>query len=63
MKKARTRLAFLILWGLLFLSAQLPLMLVYTAVNFEQYTVIISEILAAIFTSMIAALAVAKEEL
>lgn len=63
MNKARTRLAFLILWGLLFISAQIPLMIMYTAVNFEQYTVAISEILAAIFTSMMAALMVAKEDL
>jgi hypothetical protein len=63
MNKPRTRLAFLILWGLLFLSAQIPLMIIYTAVNFEQYTVAVSEILAAIFTSMMAALMVAKEEM
>ena len=63
MKKAKTRLAFLILWGLLFISAQIPLIIAYTAVNFERYTVAISEILAAIFTSMMAALMVAKEDL
>jgi hypothetical protein len=38
-------------------------MIIYTAVNFEQYTVAVSEILAAIFTSMMAALMVAKEEM
>jgi len=63
MNKAKTRLAFLILWGLLFISAQIPLMIIYTAVNFEQYTVAVSEILAAIFTAMIAAMMVVKEDL
>lgn len=63
MNKVRTRLAFLITWGLLFISAQLPLFLVFTAVAFEKYTVAVSEILMAIFTAMIAAMMVVKEDL
>ena len=58
---ARIRLAFIIGWLVLFLSAQLPLLLIFTAVNFERYTVIFAEILAAIFTAMMTGLMMVKE--
>lgn len=63
MKKSRIRLAFLMTWGILMLFAQVPVLLIGSAINYETYSMTIIEILTAILTSMAAALAVAKEEI
>lgn len=63
MNKIRLRMAFLFTWGLLMLSAQVPLLVIFSAINYETYSIAIGEILAAILTSMMAALMVVKEDL
>jgi len=49
---ARARLAFLFGWGLFMLIAQIPILLIGSAVNYEPYTMGVMEILAAIVTVM-----------
>jgi len=49
---ARARLAFLFGWGVFMLIAQIPIILIGSAVGYEPYTVGILEALAAIVTVM-----------
>ena len=49
---ARARLAFLFGWGLFMLIAQIPILLIASAIHYESYSVGIMEILAAIITVM-----------
>jgi hypothetical protein len=49
---ARARLAFLFGWGLFMLFAQIPVLLIGSAVGYESYTMGILEAIAAIVTVM-----------
>ena len=56
------RLAFLLVSGLLFASAQIPLFLIFSAIAWDPTSVFIGELLGAIACVMIAGLAMAKED-
>lgn len=60
---ARQRLTFIITWVLLWLSAQLPLLILFSAVNFNSTTVAISESIAGIFTAMMTGMLMVKEDI
>ena len=59
---ARARLAFILTWVILMIFAQVPLLILYSAVGFESYTVAISETLAAIVTVMATTIMLVKED-
>jgi len=58
----RTNLAFIFTWGLLMAFAQVPLLILYSAIGFEPYTIGISEILAAILTVMATTVMLVRED-
>jgi len=60
---ARQRLTFIITWGLLWLSAQLPLLILFSAIGFDSLIVAISEVSAAIFTAMMTGMLMVKEDI
>lgn len=62
MQKSRTRLAFVLTWIILTLIAQIPVLILGSAIAFEPYSMTIIEILTIILTSMAAAIVVVKEE-
>lgn len=59
---ARARLAFLFTWGLLMAFAQIPVLLIGSAIGYESYSMIIIEILAAILTVMATTVMLVGEE-
>jgi hypothetical protein len=60
---ARQRLTFIITWGLLWLSAQLPLLILFSAIGFDSLIVAIGETSAAIFTAMMTGMLMVKEDI
>lgn len=60
--KSKIRIGFLILWGLLMLSAQLPLLILYSAIGFNNLVVTITEVGAAILCAMISAIMIVQED-
>jgi hypothetical protein len=60
---ARTRLTFIITWGLLWLSSQIPLILIFSAVNYNNMAVTVGEVGSAIFTAAITAMMLVKEDI
>jgi len=62
MSKTRMRISFILSWGVLFACSQLPIFLLFSAVDFEPNTVIVGECLLAITTVMIIGLLLAKED-
>lgn len=60
---ARQRLTFILTWGLLWLSAQLPLFILFSAVGFDTMVVGISQTLAGIFTAMMTGMLMVKEDI
>lgn len=60
---ARLRLAFLFTWGVIFGLSQILLLIVFSAFNYESMLMLGLETLTAIFTAIISALLVAKEEI
>ena len=61
MSKARMRMAFILTTGLLFAFAQLPLFIIFSAINWDATSVFLAELLGAVTCIMIAGLALAKE--
>ena len=61
MSKARMRMAFILTTGLLFAFAQLPLFIIFSAINWDPTSVFIGELLGAITCVMITGLGLAKE--
>lgn len=55
------RLAFIMVTGLLFAFAQLPLLIIFSAINWDPTSVFVGELLAAIVCIMITGLSLAKE--
>ena len=49
---ARARLAFLFGWGMFMLFAQIPILLIGSAIGYEPYSIGVMELLAAILTVM-----------
>jgi len=49
---AKARLAFLFGWGLFMLIAQVPIILIGSAIGYEPYSIGVMELLAAILTVM-----------
>ena len=62
MQKSRIKLAFMLTWVVLTLIAQIPVLILGSALAFEPYSMTIIEILTIILTSMAAAIVVVKEE-
>lgn len=60
---ARQRLTFIITWILLSIAAQLPLLIVFSAIGFDPTIVAISETIAGIVTAMITGILMVKEEI
>ena len=60
--KNKTRIGFLILWGVLMLSAQLPLLILYSAVGFNNIVVAVTQVGAAIICAMISAIMIVQED-
>jgi hypothetical protein len=60
--KNKTRIGFLILWGILMLSAQIPLLILYTAVGFNNLVVGITQVGAAIICAMTSAIMIVQED-
>ena len=60
---ARTRLAFIFSWGLFMLFAQIPVLLIGSAFNYEPTLMLILEVFTAIITAMITALMIVKEDM
>ena len=60
---ARQRLTFIITWGLLWLSSQLPLLILFTAIGFDPTVVAISETVAGVFTAMMTAMMMVREDI
>lgn len=59
----RARLTFIITCGVLWISSQLPLLILFTAVAFNSTVVAISEVGSAIFCAMIAAMVLVREDI
>jgi hypothetical protein len=60
---ARQRLAFIITWGLLWLSSQIPLLILFTAIGFDPTVIAISETVAGVFTAMMTAMMMVREDI
>lgn len=56
------RMAFIMVTGLLFASAQIPLFIIFSAIAWDPTSVFIGELIGAITCIMIAGLAMAKED-
>jgi hypothetical protein len=61
--KNKTRIGFLILWGVLMLSAQLPLLILYSAVGFNNIVVAVTQVGTAILCAMISAIMIVQEDI
>ena len=61
MSKARMRMAYIFTTVLLFVFAQLPLFIIFSAINWDPTSVFLGELLGAVTCIMIAGLALAKE--
>lgn len=59
---ARARLAFILTWLVLMVFCQVPLLLIYSAIGYDFYTVTISQTLAAILTVMATTIMLVKED-
>jgi len=60
---ARLRLAFLFTWGVIFGASQILLLIVFSAFNYESNLMLGLEFFTAIFTSIITALLLVKEDI
>jgi hypothetical protein len=60
---ARARLAFIFGWGLFMLFAQIPILLIGSAFNYEPHIIGISETIAAIATVIITTIMLIKEDM
>jgi len=60
---ARQRLTFIITWGLLWLSSQIPLLILFSAIGYDRTIVAISETIAGVFTAMMTAMMMVREDL
>lgn len=60
--KNKTRIGFLILWGVLMLSAQVPLLILYSAVGFNNIVVAVTQVGAAIICAMTSAIMMVQED-
>jgi hypothetical protein len=60
---ARARLTFIITWGILWISSQVPLLILFSAVGFNSMVVAIAEVGSAIFTAMMAAMMLVREDI
>ena len=60
---ARQRLTFIITWMLLWIAAQLPLIILFSAIGFDPTIVAISETIAGIITAMTTGILMVKEEI
>ena len=60
---ARQRLTFIITWVLLMIAAQLPLLILFSAIGFDPTVVTISETIAGIVTAMTTGILMVKEEI
>jgi hypothetical protein len=60
---ARQRLAFLFGWGLFMLFAQIPILLIGSAFNYEPHVIGISEVIAAILTVMFTTIMLVREDM
>ncbi len=60
---ARQRLTFIITWVLLMIAAQLPLLILFSAIGFDPTIVAISETIAGIVTAMTTGILMVKEEI
>ena len=58
----KSKIGFLIIWGLLMLVAQLPLVILYTAIGFNNLVVAGTEAAAAIVCAMITAILIVQED-
>jgi hypothetical protein len=59
----RQRLTFILTWGLLWLSAQLPLLIVFSAIGFGPMVVAIGQTIAGVFTAMMTGMLMIKEDI
>ncbi len=60
---ARQRLTFIITWGLLWLSSQIPLLILFSAIGFDPTVVAISETIAGVFTAMMTGMLMVREDI
>jgi hypothetical protein len=60
---ARQRLTFIITWGMLFLSSQILLLILFSAIGYDPTIVGISEIVAGVFTAMMTAIMMVREDI
>lgn len=60
--KSKSRIGFLIIWGLFMLAAQLPLVILYTAIGFNNIVVAGTEVATAVVCAMIAAIMIVQED-
>jgi hypothetical protein len=60
---ARQRLTFIITWGMLFLSSQILLLILFSAIGYDPTAVAISETVAGIFTAMMTAMMMVREDI
>jgi hypothetical protein len=58
----KSKIGFLIIWGLLMLIAQLPLVILYTAIGFNNLVVAGTEVAAAVVCAMITAILIVQED-
>lgn len=59
---AKAKLAFFTVWALLWAMSQLPLLVLFSAVQFNPTVVTIAEVSAAVLTVMITVILMAKED-
>jgi len=59
---AGARLAFLLTWGLLMAFAQVPILIIGSAIKYEPYSMSIIEALSAILTVMATTILLVKED-
>lgn len=60
--KDKSKIGFLIIWGLFMLAAQLPLVILYTTIGFNNLVVAGTEVATAIVCAMIAAIMIVQED-
>lgn len=61
--KNKTRIGFLILWGVLMLSAQLPLLILYSAIGFNNILVASTQVGTAIVCAIVSAMMIVQEDI
>jgi hypothetical protein len=59
----KSRIGFLIIWGLLMLAAQLPLIILYTAIGFNNLVIAGTQVATAIVSAMITAIMIVQEDI